>query len=83
MKFNSKTIHGNQHPDKAYASVMPPIYQTSTYVIPEAGAKTAYGYSRTANPTRTAFENAMASLESGESGFAFASGMAAIDAVMR
>ena len=37
MKFNSKTIHGNQNPDKAYASVMPPIYQTSTYVIPEAG----------------------------------------------
>ena len=83
MKFNSKTIHGNQYPDKAYASVMPPIYQTSTYVIPEAGVNTAYGYSRTANPTRTAFENAMASLESGESGFAFASGMAAIDAVMR
>lgn len=83
MKFNSKTIHGNQNPDKAYASVMPPIYQTSTYVIPEAGVKKAYGYSRTANPTRTAFENAMASLESGDAGFAFASGMAAIDAVMR
>lgn len=83
MKFNSKTIHGNQNPDKAYASVMPPIYQTSTYVIPEAGVKKVYGYSRTANPTRTAFENAMASLESGDAGFAFASGMAAIDTVMR
>ena len=83
MKFNTKTIHGNQHPDKAYGAVMPPIYQTSTYAQKAPGDHQGYAYSRSANPTRNALEDAFASLENGSHGLAFGSGMAAIDAVMR
>ncbi len=83
LKFNSKAIHGGQHPDKAYGAVMPPIYQTSTYAQSTPGGHKGYEYSRGANPTRTALENAVASLENGNFGMAFGSGMAAIDAVMK
>ncbi len=83
LKFNSKTIHGGQRPDEAYGAVMPPIYQTSTYAQPTPGGHKGYEYSRGANPTRTALENAVASLENGSFGMAFGSGMAAIDAVMK
>jgi len=83
LKFNSKTIHGGQQPDKAYGAVMPPIYQTSTYAQSTPGGHLGYEYSRSANPTRTALENALASIENGEYGMAFASGLAAIDAVMK
>ncbi|MEM6895045.1 MAG: cystathionine gamma-synthase [Bacteroidota bacterium] len=83
LKFNSKTIHGGQHPDKAYGAVMPPIYQTSTYAQTTPGGHQGFEYSRSANPTRTALENALASIESGEYGLAFASGLSAIDAVIK
>ncbi len=83
LKFNSKTIHGGQHPDKAYGAVMPPIYQTSTYAQSTPGGHLGYEYSRSANPTRTALEKALASIENGQYGMAFASGLAAIDAVMK
>jgi len=84
MKFNTKTIHGGQHNiDPAYGSVMPPIYQTSTYSQITPGVHKGYEYSRSANPTRTALENALASIENGEFGLAFGSGLAAIDAVMK
>ncbi len=83
LKFNSKAIHGGQQPDAAYGAVMPPIYQTSTYAQPTPGGHKGYEYSRGANPTRTALENAVASLENGKFGMAFGSGMAAIDAVMK
>ncbi len=83
MKFNTKTIHGGQIPDKAYNAVMPPIYQTSTYKQDSTGKHKGYAYSRTHNPTRHAFENAIASLENGQYGMAFSSGMAAIDAVLK
>lgn len=83
MKFNTKTIHGGQKPDKAYGAVMPPIYQTSTYAQSTPGAHKGYEYSRTHNPTRHALENALASLENGTHGLAFASGLAAIDAVLK
>ncbi len=83
LKFNSKAIHGGQQPDAAYGAVMPPIYQTSTYAQPTPGGHKGYEYSRGANPTRTALENAVASLETGNFGMAFGSGMAAIDAVMK
>lgn len=83
LKFNSRAIHGGQHPDKAYGAVMPPIYQTSTYAQSTPGGHKGYEYSRGANPTRTALENAVASLENGNFGMAFGSGMAAIDAVMK
>lgn len=83
LKFNSKAIHGGQQPEAAYGAVMPPIYQTSTYAQSTPGGHKGYEYSRGANPTRTALENAIASLENGQFGLAFGSGMAAIDAVMK
>ncbi|WP_396591369.1 cystathionine gamma-synthase [Allomuricauda sp. R78024] len=83
LKFNSKTIHGGQHPDKAYGAVMPPIYQTSTYAQTTPGGHQGFEYSRSANPTRTALENALASIENGTYGLAFASGLSAIDAVIK
>lgn len=83
MKFNTKTIHGGQQPDKAYGAVMPPIYQTSTYAQSSPGDHKGYEYSRSQNPTRTALENALASIENGNYGLAFGSGLAAIDAILK
>ncbi|WP_419212956.1 cystathionine gamma-synthase [Maribacter sp. X9] len=83
LKFNTKTIHGGQQPDAAYGAVMPPIYQTSTYAQSTPGEHKGYEYSRSANPTRTALENALASIEGGNYGLAFGSGLAAIDAVIK
>ncbi len=83
MKFNTKTIHGGQEPDKAYGAVMPPIYQTSTYAQSTPGGHKGYEYSRTHNPTRAALERAFASLENGKFGLAFGSGLAAIDAILK
>jgi cystathionine beta-lyase len=83
LKFNSKTIHGGQKPDAAYGAVMTPIYQTSTYAQTTPGGHKGYEYSRSGNPTRTALENALASIENGNYGLAFASGLAAIDAVIK
>ena len=83
MKFNTKTIHGGQKPDPAYGAVMPPIYQTTTYVQTTPGEHKGYAYSRTHNPTRNALENAFASIENGKFGLAFGSGLAAIDAIIK
>lgn len=83
LKFNSKTIHGGQQPDKAYGAVMPPIYQTSTYAQTTPGGHKGFEYSRSANPTRTALENSLASIENGKYGLAFASGLSAMDAVIK
>lgn len=83
MQFNTKTIHGGQEPDPAYGAVMPPIYQTSTYAQAEPGDHKGYEYSRTHNPTRRALEKSMASIENGQYGLCFASGLAAIDAVIK
>jgi len=83
MKFNTKTIHGGQAPDPSTGAVMAPIYQTSTYAQFSPGQHKGYEYSRAANPTRTALENAFASIENGTHGFAFSSGLSAIDCVLR
>lgn len=84
MKFNTKTIHGGQHNvDPAYGSVMPPIYQTSTYSQTTPGGHKGFEYSRSGNPTRAALERAFASIENGKHGLAFGSGLAAIDAVIK
>ena len=83
LQFNSKTIHGGQQPDKGYGAVMPPVYLTSTYAQSTPGGHQGYEYSRTHNPTRTALEAALASIEDGAHGFCFGSGMAAIDAVVK
>ena len=83
MKFNTRAIHGGQILDPAYGSVMTPIYQTSTYAQSSPGKHKGYEYSRTHNPTRTNFERAIASIENAEYGLAFASGLAAIDAIIK
>ena len=83
MKFNTKTIHGGQILEKGYNAVMPPIYQTSTYAQKSPGTHKGYEYSRTHNPTRTALEKSLASIENGKYGLAFGSGLAAIDAVLK
>ena len=83
MKFNTKTIHGGQKPEEATGAVMPPIFQTSTFAQSSPGKHKGYGYARGANPTRTALEDSFAAIENGTNGFAFASGMAAIDCVLR
>ena len=83
LHFNSNTIHGGQKPDKAYGAVMPPIYQTSTYAQTTPGGHQGFEYSRTHNPTRQALEKSLASIEAGKFGFAFGSGLAAMDAVLK
>ncbi len=84
MKFNTKTIHGGQHDtDPAFGSVMPPIYQTTTYKQSTPGGHKGFEYSRSGNPTRAALERSLASIENGKFGLAFGSGLAAIDAVLK
>ncbi|WP_288956282.1 cystathionine gamma-synthase [uncultured Polaribacter sp.] len=83
MKFNTKTIHGGQKPEEATGSVMPPVFLTSTFAQSSPGNHKGYAYGRGTNPTRTALENSFAAIENGTHGFAFASGMAAIDCVLR
>ena len=81
--FETLAIHAGQEPDEKTGAVMTPIYQTSTYAQQSVGQHKGYEYSRTGNPTRTALEACMATLEGAEYGLAFASGMAATDAVLR
>jgi len=83
MKFNTKTIHGGQIHEPSTGSVMPPIFQTSTFAQSSPGVHKGYEYSRASNPTRTALENSLASIENGTHGFAFSSGLSAIDCVLR
>jgi cystathionine beta-lyase len=83
LYFNSITIHGGQTLDPAYGAVMTPIYQTSTYAQKSPGVHQGFEYSRSANPTRSALESSLAALENGSYGLAFASGLAAIDAVLK
>jgi cystathionine gamma-lyase len=77
QRFATRVIHGGQRPDPLTGAVMPPIYATSTYVQSSPGVHRGYEYSRTRNPTRDALQAAVANLEGGAAGFAFASGMAA------
>jgi len=82
MKFSTKAIHAGQEPDPTTGAVSVPIYQTSTYAQQGIGKHKGYEYARTQNPTRSALEANLAALEGGRAGFAFASGMAATNAVM-
>ena len=85
LGFETRAIHAGQKPDPRTGAVIVPIYQTSTYAQDGVGGTREgdYEYSRTANPTRTALEEALASLEGGRHALAFASGMAASDVVLR
>ncbi|MGN6148794.1 MAG: cystathionine gamma-synthase [Rhizomicrobium sp.] len=82
LAFATRTIHAGQHPDPTTGAVMVPIYATSTYAQESPGVHKGYEYSRSQNPTRQAFERCVADLESGERGYAFASGLAAISTVL-
>src|ERR1700730_3969248 len=82
QRFATRVIHGGQRPDPLTGAIMPPIYATSTYVQSSPGVHQGYEYSRTRNPTRDALQAAVASLEGGAAGFAFASGMAASATVL-
>jgi cystathionine beta-lyase/cystathionine gamma-synthase len=82
MEFETRAIHEGQQPDPATGSVVVPIYQTSTFAQDAVGQNKGYDYSRAANPTRTALQICLSSLESAEHGVAFASGMAAVTTVM-
>ncbi|KGO89185.1 cystathionine gamma-synthase [Flavobacterium suncheonense] len=84
MKFNTKVIHGGQHHEKVTGAVMPPVFQTSTFAQVSPGQPIGeYEYSRAANPTRQALEDALASIENGARGLAFSSGLAATDCLLR
>ena len=83
MKFNTKTIHGGQQPEETTGAVMPPVFLTSTFAQSSPGQHKGYAYARGTNPTRTALEKSFAAIENGTNGFAFSSGMAAIDCVLR
>ena len=78
----SRVIHAGQSPEAVTGAVMPPIFQTSTYVQPKLGQHTGYEYARVQNPTREALERSVAALEEGDHGLAFASGMAAIECIL-
>ncbi len=82
MKFSTRAIHAGQQPDPTTGAIMTPIYLTSTYVQESPGVHKGWEYSRTHNPTRRAYENCIANLESGKFGFAFASGCAATTTVL-
>jgi cystathionine beta-lyase/cystathionine gamma-synthase len=83
MGFSTDCIHAGQEPEPHTGSVTVPIFQTSTYVQPKLGEHKGYEYARTQNPTRSAVEALIASIERGKHGHAFASGMSAIDTVFR
>jgi len=83
MKFNTKTIHAGQKPEGTSGSVMPPIFQTSTYAQHAPNVNQGYDYARVGNPTRTALENLIAGIEDAKECACFASGVSAIDAILK
>ena len=83
MKFATQTIHAAYNPDEHNRAIMPPLYQNSMFVQHELGENIPHRYSRLSNPTRQILEDTVAELEHGAHGFAFSSGMAAIDCIFR
>jgi len=83
MKFATKAIHAGVEPDPSTGAIMTPIFQTSTFVQPAVGQNKGFEYARSSNPTRQALEKSFAALEDAKHGFAFSSGMAATDTLMK
>ena len=83
MKFATKAIHAGIEPDPSTGAIMTPIFQTSTYVQSAPGEHKGYEYARTQNPTRSALEKNLAALENGTDAICFASGLAAMDSVIK
>ncbi len=82
LAFGTRTIHAGQEPDPSTGAIMMPIYQTSTFVQSSPGVHKGYDYARSKNPTRMAYERCVADLESGQRGYAFASGLAAAASIL-
>ena len=83
LRFATRAVHAGQAPDPLAGAVMTPIYQTSTYVQEGLGRNKGYEYARTRNPTREALERNVAALEGARHGFAFGSGLAALDTLLK
>ncbi len=83
MKFDTLAVHAGITPDPSTGAILPPIFQTATYVLDEVGVGKGYDYTRASNPTRAVLEANIAALEGGKHGIAYASGMSAVDAVMK
>ena len=83
MKFDTKIVRAGIEPDPTTGAIVPPIYQTATYVLPEVGRDMGFDYTRSANPTRAILENNLAAIEGGKFGTCFASGMSAVDSVLK
>ena len=83
MRFATKAVHAGIEPDPTTGAIIPPIYQTATFTLEAVGRDKGFDYTRSSNPTRAVLEANMAALESGKHGISFASGMSAVDAVLR
>ena len=83
MKFDTKVVRSGISPDPSTGAIVPPIYQSATYVLEEVGKDKGYDYTRASNPTRAVLENNLAELDGGKYGICFSSGMAAVDSIMK
>lgn len=83
MKFDTRCVRVGNRPDPTTGAIVPPIYQTATYTLPEVGSSKGFDYTRSSNPTRAMLEENLAALEGGRDGICFASGMSSVDAVLR
>ena len=83
MKFDTKVVRAGISPDPSTGAIVPPVYQTATYVLEEVGSDKGYDYTRASNPTREVLENNLAALAGGKHGICFSSGMAAVDSLMK
>lgn len=83
MKLETRCVRAGQAPDPTTGAIIPPIYQTATYVLPEVGRDLGFDYTRSSNPTRQMLEENLAAVENGKYGVCYASGMSAVDAVMK
>ncbi len=83
MKFDTKVVQSGMTPDPTTGSILPPLYQTATYVLEEVGKDKGFDYTRSSNPTRQVLEGLLADLDGGKFGVAFSSGMSAVDSVLK
>ena len=83
MKFDTKVVRAAIKPDPTTGAIVPPLYQTATYVLPEVGRDLGFDYTRSANPTRQLLEENLAAIEGGKYGICFSSGMSAVDSCMK
>ena len=83
MKFDTKVVRAGSRPDPTTGAIVPPIYQTATYVLEQVGTDRGFDYTRASNPTRQALETHLAAVEGGQHGVCYASGMAAVDACLK